>query len=227
MDITPAAMNLQGHPTTSHPKRSSPSCRVPLRFIRRKPPRVVQQPSTNDYPGGGVILEYRDAQNRLLNHAFRPNDPAAMAQRFAPAIARLYSGVDIGPTDYFSVLARKPPLPSETSLYKLFPFTPDLKIRVWDPKVSQAGLVSTRFYRLDFVDMNGKPQHVGNTVQAVIGRRVLYGPEVEGDVLVAIDDIGLPSQEPEIFGICAQLPYDFCHNGHFVESYTFAFDLLE
>lgn len=75
--------------------------------------------------------------------------------------------------------------------------------------------------------LDGKPQHVGNMVQAIIGRRVLAGPEVEGDVLVAIDDIGLPSQAPEIFGICAKMPYDLWHKGHFVGSYTFTFDLLE
>ncbi|KAG7453286.1 uncharacterized protein BT62DRAFT_57891 [Guyanagaster necrorhizus] len=158
-----------------------------------------------------------------------------MAQRWAPAVERLYSGVDIRPMDYFSALARaqryqvswKPPLPSETSLYKLLPFTPDLKIRVWDPKVSQASWNSTSLYGLDFVGLDGKPQHVGNMVQAIIGRRVLAGPEVEGDVLVAIDDIGLPSQAPEIFGICAKMPYDLWHKGHFVGSYTFTFDLLE
>ncbi len=48
----------------------------------------------------------------------------------------------------------------------------------------------------------------------------------EGEIVVALDDNGLPPQSPERFRIYGDVPYDFYHQRRFVRSYTFPFDLL-
>ncbi|PBK87369.1 hypothetical protein ARMGADRAFT_1085790 [Armillaria gallica] len=196
---------------------------------------LLPQPSTDAYPGGGVILQYRDGSNRVLDHTYRPYDPAAMMQRWGPhLVSQLYSGVDIGPTGFFDVLANvqryqvswRPPLPSDATLYRIFPFIASLNIRIWDPKVAQVPGRSTRFFGLDFVSLEGDPQHVGADVEVVVGRRsVPGGPEVEGQALVPIDDVDLTS--PQTFGVFADVVYEFHSHNYHIISYSFPYNLLE
>ncbi len=121
------------------------------------------------------------------------------------------------------ITTQTPPLSSQISLYRVFPFTSTLQIRIWDAKALEPPL---RLWGLDFVDRDGNPQHVGGEVKVVMGRRGPPWPETEGDILVAIDDSELASQVPERFRIYGDVPYDFYHQGRFIRSYTFPFDLL-
>ncbi len=76
------------------------------------------------------------------------------------------------------------------------------------------------------MDEDGNPQHVGGDAKVVSGTRGFPWPETEGEIVVALDDNGLPPQSPERFRIYGDVPYDFYHQRRFVRSYTFPFDLL-
>ncbi len=82
-------------------------------------------------------------------------------------------------------------------------------------------------FGLDFVDADGRPQSVGGSVEVVTGKRHFLGPEAEGDPVLSIDHVGVPSQFPDRFGVYGGLPYDFYHAGRIVKSHTFPPDLLQ
>lgn len=92
------AMNLDRARTTPQDTRSQADMPT-ADFL------LFPQPSTDPYPGGGVILQYRDGLNHILDRTYCPYDPAAMMQRWGPhLVSQLYSGVDIGPTGFFDIL---------------------------------------------------------------------------------------------------------------------------
>ena len=69
------------------------------------PPLVIQQPSTNEFPGGGEIFEYHDAEGLLVERIYYPAEPAAMAQQWASVIAPSLFGASNGHMDYLESLA--------------------------------------------------------------------------------------------------------------------------
>ncbi|KAK0429764.1 hypothetical protein EV421DRAFT_1745139 [Armillaria borealis] len=204
-----------------HIPRTNPAS---LLFSHRVYREVFPRQSVDDSrSGGGLILEYRSAENQVLKYIYIHNNPAAMEP---PVVPRPF-----GSTCDSEALANvqshhdpwTPPLLSETALYRVFPFTPALRIQVWKPNVSQPPL---RLYGLDIVDEDGNPQHVGGDAKVVSGTRGFPWPETEGEIVVALNDNGLPPQSPERFRIYGDVPYDFYYQGRFVRSYTFPFDLL-
>ncbi|PBK85969.1 hypothetical protein ARMGADRAFT_1035950 [Armillaria gallica] len=205
-------------------------------LTREIPPIVIQQPSTNEFPGGGEIFEYHDAEGLLVERIYYPAEPAAMAQQWASVIAPSLFGTSNGHMDYLESLADvenypitwDPPSASDTVKFKLFSFMSTLSIRIWDPKVSLLPVGSAMcMFGLDFVDADGRPQSVGGSVEVVTGERHFLGPEAEGDPVLPIDHVGVPSQFPDRFGVYGGLPYDFYHAGHIVKSHTFPPDLLQ
>ncbi|KAK0215920.1 hypothetical protein EDD85DRAFT_798547 [Armillaria nabsnona] len=92
-------MNLDRARTTPRDTRSQADTPMANFFL-------LLQPSTDAYPGGGVILQYQDGLNRVIDQIYHPYDPAAMMQHWGPHLVnQLYSGVDIGPTGFFDILA--------------------------------------------------------------------------------------------------------------------------
>ncbi|KAK0215919.1 hypothetical protein EDD85DRAFT_798545 [Armillaria nabsnona] len=175
---------------------------------------VLPLQSVDDsHSGGGLILEYRSAKNQVIKYIYIHNDPAAMEPPVVPQ--------PFGSTWHHDPWA--PPLPSETALYRLFPFTPALQIRIWKPNILQPPL---QLYGLDIMDKDGNPQHVGGDTKVVSGTRGFPWPETKGKIVAALNDNGLPPQSPERFRIYGDVPYDFYHQGRHVRSYTFPFDLL-
>lgn len=101
-----------------------------------------------------------------------------------------------------------------------------LNIRIWDPKVAQVPGRLTRFFGLDFVSLEGDPQHVEADVEVVVGRHsVPGGLEVKGQALVPIDDVDLTS--PQTFGIFADVVYKFHFHNYHIISHSFPYNLLE
>ncbi len=123
-------------------------------------------------------------------------------------------------------MVQEAPLSSQVALFKLFPFTSTLNIRVWDSQVSTLGM---HLFGLDFVDMDGKPQHVGDAVKVVVGKRGTPGGfEVEGNPVLPIEAaVGEDDEEYfEVFGVYGDLRYEFYYEGCRLQTYLFPYDLL-
>ncbi|PBK85988.1 hypothetical protein ARMGADRAFT_1035964 [Armillaria gallica] len=147
---------------------------------------VNLQPSTNEFPGGGEIHEHHGPDSTFVERIFYPTDPARMAERWGPDIAPQLLCGSKDPANYAEALAEVGQyITTWVALFKLFPFMSTLNIRVWDSWVSALGRC---LFGLDFVDMDGQPQHVGDAVRVMVGKRGTPGGfEVEGNPVLPIE----------------------------------------
>lgn len=231
----------------------------PYQSDKRKSPRptrhsteVTELPRDDaNFPGGGTIVGFRDGKGDLHNHTFYPHDPDAVGRKWMPLIiSRLYGGVDPGmvlsrirggaidpgPADYDAFLSTvltlkrswEPPQRHELALFKTFPFTDSLRIRIWDPKVYYPGNI-VRAFGLDFINIRGEPQSVHTQVEVKAGPRLPGSVEKEGDVLTALDDMGVRLSTldgyPSRYAVLTGSQYTFTF-GEECKTYSFAQDLL-
>ncbi|KAK0480799.1 hypothetical protein IW261DRAFT_1143516 [Armillaria novae-zelandiae] len=168
----------------------------PITFLYTSRRSVVTKKDSKEYPGGDKLYEPRDLQGRLINSFFKPNEEPT-------------------PPDW------EPPLADEPEKYKLFPFTPTLTIRIWNPDCGAVQIIA-----LDFVDAEGNPQHSqrlrDSDVKAIVGKRDGFRPDIEGNSVYP-RTVGEDSRS-ETYTVFGGLPYDFYHEGQLIKSYTFPVD---
>lgn len=104
-----------------------------------------------------------------------------------------------------------------------------LWIRVWDPSVPIFPGEIPDLFGVDIVDVCGRPQAVTIRVKVIAGARPNFLPEREGDIVKALDDIGVRMNRfdsiPSRYPIAADLEYIFEDGRHRV-TYTFHHNLL-
>ncbi|KAK0228831.1 hypothetical protein IW262DRAFT_1456047 [Armillaria fumosa] len=184
-------------PSRSRKKRAS------RRDIVMPAPDVEEIPDGEDYPGGGLMIRYKDPKGIVYKDLFYPNDLEAYGRNLL-SIARnrlteLYGAEAADFLKYESfdesakdcIVAFKPPNPRDRHLYRTFEFSPSLWIRVWDSRVPVAPNGHLEFFGVDMVDVSGRPQAVSTRIKVIAGAWPALASEREGDVIAALDDIGI------------------------------------
>ncbi|KAK0493995.1 hypothetical protein EDD18DRAFT_1107503 [Armillaria luteobubalina] len=167
------------------------------------PPLDVEEiPNGEDYPGGGLMICYKDPKGIVYKDLFFPDDLEAYGRNIL-SIARnsltelhgaeaanflKYKSFDKSTTD--CIVAFKPPNPHDRYLYRTFEFSPSLWIRVWDSHIPVAPNEQLEFFWVDIVDVSGHPQAVSTCIKVIAGARPSLASEREGNVIAALDDIG-------------------------------------
>ncbi|SJK99358.1 uncharacterized protein ARMOST_02653 [Armillaria ostoyae] len=231
------------------------------RESRRNVPPVMLEPEVEEvsdsetYPGGGLIIRYKDTKGFLHNEIFSPNDYVAFNKKCLSVVTRdLYGDSYADSVDYESLIkgpkgstvafvsslvteggmheltiSQTPPNPRDKHLYRTFEFSPSLWIRVWDPSVYIFPGDTHDLFGVDIVDVCGRAQAVNTRVKVIAGVRPAWLPEKEGYITKALDDIGVRMDRfdciPSRYPIAADLEYIFEDGPHRV-TYTFHHNLL-
>ncbi|KAK0444167.1 hypothetical protein EV421DRAFT_496482 [Armillaria borealis] len=200
-------------------------------------PEVEEVSDSETYPGGGLIIRYKDTKGFLHNEIFSPNDYVAFNKNVSVVTRDLYGDSYADSVDYESLIkgpegstvAFTCPNPRDKHLYRTFEFSPSLWIRVWDPSVYIFPGDTRDLFGVDIVDVCGRPQAVNTRVKVIAGVRPAWLPEKEGDITKALDDIGVRMDRfdcvPSRYPIAADLEYIFEDGQHRV-TYTFHHNLL-
>ncbi|PBK88836.1 hypothetical protein ARMGADRAFT_1084389 [Armillaria gallica] len=161
-------------------------------------PEIEHVPDDETYPGGGLMIRYKDTEGYLHNEIFSPNDWVAFGTKcVSTVIKHLYGDVVADSVDYKSLvegnggpIAFTPPHASDHHLYRIFEFSPTLWIRVWDPGFPIFPGDTRDLFGVNMVDVCGRPQAVNTHVKVIAGVRPAIALERQGDIIVALDDIG-------------------------------------
>ncbi|KAK0187684.1 hypothetical protein F5146DRAFT_1226084 [Armillaria mellea] len=202
-------------------------------------PEVEHVPDDETYPGGGLLIRYKDTEGYLHKENFTPNDWVAFGMKCASTVIKsLYGDVVADSVDYKSLvegnggpIAFTPPDASDRRLYRIFEFSPTLWIRVWDPGFPILPGETRDLFGVDMVDVCGRPQAVNTRVKVIAGARpAIIAPERQGDIIAALDDIGVRMDRfdlmPSRYPISADLEYIFEDGQHKVV-HSFHHNLLD
>ncbi|KAK0478903.1 hypothetical protein IW261DRAFT_1481589 [Armillaria novae-zelandiae] len=222
----------------SRPRRTmnAPSCSYKKRGSRRDtvmPAPVLEEiPDGEGYRGGGLMVRYKDSKGNSYKDLFYPNDAEAysknlislgkncLTELYGPEGAAFmkYERFDENATD--CIIAFQPPNPRHRHLYRTFEFSPSLWIRVWDAHIAATPNERLEIFGLDIVDVSGQPQAVNTRIKIIAGARPSFAPEREGNVVTALDDIGVRMDRfdavPSRYAISADLDYVFDDGRHTV-----------
>ncbi|KAK0490312.1 hypothetical protein IW261DRAFT_1431387 [Armillaria novae-zelandiae] len=223
----------------SHKKRGSGRGTVPPVMPA---PEVEHIPDGEYYPGGGLMIRYKDTESIVYNEIFYPDDHEAFTRKCLSVMMQdLTDLCGDSAASYFSYeslterakscpVAFKPPNPRDHHLYRTYEFSPNLWIRVWDSNIPILPGDHLEFFGVDMVDVSGRPQAVTTRVKVTAGARPPLAPEQEGDIIAALDDIGVRMDRfdsvPSRYPISAGLDYIF-EDGRHTVTYAFHRNLFD
>ncbi|PBK88854.1 hypothetical protein ARMGADRAFT_1033828 [Armillaria gallica] len=145
-------------------------------------PEIEHVPDDETYPGGSLMICYKDTNGYLHNEIFSPNDWVAFGTKcVSTVIKHLYGDVVADSVDYKSLV--------EGNGGPIAFFSPTLWIRVWDPGFPIFPGDTRDLFGVDMVDVCGHPQAVNTCVKVIAGVRPAIALEWQGDIIVALDDI--------------------------------------
>ncbi|PBK81369.1 hypothetical protein ARMGADRAFT_1171465 [Armillaria gallica] len=221
-------------PSEKRPAQRTTPYQVNRRKVSRRmrPPEASELPSTDETLGGGIMLRYKNGNGKVYNETLIPRDQEAVGRKWLPLIIPwLYGGINV---DYDGLMRMvqgckrswEAPKPKDDALFRTFYFTPSLQIRVWNPNVFYPGKI-VRAFGLDFVNSLGEPQSVHTVVKIEAGPRIPGSVEKEGDVLKALDDLGVQAFDfdkiPSRYAVGREYTFTL---GKDSRTYTFSQDLL-
>ncbi|KAK0228862.1 hypothetical protein IW262DRAFT_1353502 [Armillaria fumosa] len=186
-------------------------------------PEVEHVPDSELYPGGGLIIRYKDTEGCLHREIFSSNDHIAFSKKWlSVAVESICPGRNIDVERLMNVdgleVGFAPPKHRDRHLYRTFQFSPSLWIRVWDPNlpIPPGGVLD--LFGVDIVDVSGQPQAVNTRVQVSIGVRPPHATERPGDIVTALDDVGVRMDRfdliPSRYPVAADLEYVFKDGKH-------------
>ncbi|KAK0468972.1 hypothetical protein IW261DRAFT_1426018 [Armillaria novae-zelandiae] len=211
-------------PSRSHKQRGS------RRGAVMPAPVLEEIPDGEGYAGGGLMVRYKDSKGISYKDLFYPNDVEAynknlisLAKNCLTELYRPEGGAFLKYESFdpsTEVIAFQPPDPRDRHLYRTFEFSPSLWIRVWDAHIAATPNERLEIFGLDVVDVSGHPQAVNTCIKVIVGARPGYAPEKEGDVITALDDIGVRMDRfdgvPSRYVISAGFDYIFEDGRHTV-----------
>ncbi|KAK0217741.1 hypothetical protein IW262DRAFT_1089968 [Armillaria fumosa] len=204
-------------------------------------PEVEHVPDEEYYPGGGLAIRYKDTNGIAYKEIFYPNDLEAYTSKLhsvmtqdltdlcGEGFADFLKSESLAESAKSCTIAFKPPNLHDRHLYRTYEFSPNLWIRVWDANVPIVPGGHLEHFGVDMVDISGHPQAVTTRIKVIAGARPALGPEQEGDIIQALDDIGVRidrfDRVPSRYTISAGLEYIF-EDGRHTVTYSFHRNLL-
>ncbi|KAK0497076.1 hypothetical protein EDD18DRAFT_1352926 [Armillaria luteobubalina] len=175
-------------------------------------PEVEHLPDSKLYPGGGLIIRYTDTKGCLHREIFSSNDLIAFSKKWlSVAVESICPSRNIVIERLMNVdgleVGFAPPKHRDRHLYRGVP----------------------NLFGVDIVGVSGQPQAVNTRVQVSIGVRPPHAIERPGDIVTALDDVGVRMDRfdliPSRYPVAADLEYVFKDGKHEV-TYTFHHNLL-
>ncbi|KAK0468548.1 hypothetical protein IW261DRAFT_1426372 [Armillaria novae-zelandiae] len=230
-------------PSRSHKQRGS------RRGAVMPAPVLEEIPDGEGYAGGSLMVCYKDSKGISYKDLFYPNDVEAYNKNlislakncptelygpeggaflkyesFDPSteVIAFVSSLASGGVMFIDslIITQQPPDPHDRHLYRTFEFSPSLWIRVWDAHIAATPNERLEIFGLDIVDVSGHPQVVNTCIKVIVGARPGYAPEKEGNVITALDDIGVRMDRfdgvPSRYVISAGFDYIFEDGRHTV-----------
>lgn len=85
-------------PSEKRPAQRTTPYQVNRRKVSRRmpPPEASELPSTDETPGGGIMLRYKNGNGKVYNETLIPHDQEAVGRKWLPLIIpRLYGGINV------------------------------------------------------------------------------------------------------------------------------------